>query len=456
MNIHAGNAQHIGARKEQQDSFGFSDPSVKHAVDHGGFVGVVADGMGGLSHGQEASSIAVRSFLAAYQAKTPGESVVDALTRSLMEANRAVVSMLGAGSAAQGGTTLAAAALLDEKVYWISAGDSRIYWLHGNELTRLTADHVYATKLNREVALGRSSWEAARNHPERGSLTSYLGQPEPALIDRNLKPLILHDNESIVLCSDGFYRGLSDGEITSHFSADPQHACASLVELVLAKDRKQQDNLTVIAFKAGDSKHWFARLSGPTLVSLLVALCSVLLLGAGGYLWFAGSLFSRTAAPAAKHEGASRPVTVSTKPSAPAPSKPLTPSPSSEIQRGAPAATPVPARAGRAGKVSSAKHGHEPSTGQKAARPPAEAAPAQQPPAPAADSATPPAQQETKPPDSPPAPAPTPVPAGPSTPADPAPQPPPPPEAVPPRSAGGLATAARAMAEILETDPYAV
>ena len=57
MKIVAGNAQHIGARQEQQDSFGFSDPGNEAFVAHGGFLGVVADGMGGLSHGSEAGRI---------------------------------------------------------------------------------------------------------------------------------------------------------------------------------------------------------------------------------------------------------------------------------------------------------------------------------------------------------------------------------------------------------------
>ena len=88
MNLKAGNAQHIGARPQQEDSFGFSDPTDKAFICHGGFLGIVADGMGGLTQGGAASTTAVRSFLASYQTKTPKESVVDALLRSLLETNR--------------------------------------------------------------------------------------------------------------------------------------------------------------------------------------------------------------------------------------------------------------------------------------------------------------------------------------------------------------------------------
>ena len=41
-----GNAQHIGARSEQQDSFGFSAFDDAGFVSHAGVLAVVADGMG--------------------------------------------------------------------------------------------------------------------------------------------------------------------------------------------------------------------------------------------------------------------------------------------------------------------------------------------------------------------------------------------------------------------------
>lgn len=295
MKFSAGNAQHIGEREQQQDSFGFSDPSDKAFVRHGGFLGVVADGMGGLSNGQEASAAAVRSFLAAYQAKPPSESVVDALSRSLGEANQAVRRIVENCPANVAGTTLAAAAVLDSELYWIAAGDSRIYWLHDNELIQLTADHIYAATLNREVALGRISRSEAESHPERASLTSYLGQAEPVFTDRNLKPLLLDDGDNVVLCSDGFYRALSPDEIIDGFRGNPQGACNSLVELVLSKHRKQQDNLTVIAMKT-KAKSGLARLSRRARLLLAAAACLILLAIAAG-LWFGEYSFLHRSSP---------------------------------------------------------------------------------------------------------------------------------------------------------------
>ena len=253
MRFAVGNAQDIGARPEQQDAFGFSDPRDETFVSHGGFLGVVADGMGGLSHGSEASHVAVRAFLRSYELKSPGESIREALRRSLLEANRAVVSLAEkAGSADGVGTTLAAAVLHQNELHWISAGDSRIYLLHGNCLTRITSDHVYAKKLNDEVAEGKITRAQAHSNSEREALTSYLGQPDLEETDSNARPFPLLVADRVILCSDGFYHALSKSEIVQAFKGKMQAACEKLVKQALAKHRSKQDNLTVIALAGLD------------------------------------------------------------------------------------------------------------------------------------------------------------------------------------------------------------
>jgi PPM family protein phosphatase len=246
MNITVGNAQHIGARQEQQDSFGFSDPRAEAFVSHGGFLGIVADGMGGLSHGSEASHTAVQTFLQSYQSKVPSESIPDALSRSLSAANEAVVALADQLGSADGmGTTLAAAVVHHDSLYWISAGDSRIYICHGNRLVRVTSDHVYASLLNEEVAKGTLSRAEAQENSERAALTSFLGDLKE--VDRSLRPFALRKGDRVLVCSDGLYRALTEAEITKAFRRDPQTACDTLVERAIAKQRKQQDNLTIIA-----------------------------------------------------------------------------------------------------------------------------------------------------------------------------------------------------------------
>jgi len=290
MRFAAGNAQNIGARPQQQDAFGFSDPSDRAFVTHGGFLGVVADGVGGLTHGSEASQSAVRAFLQAYRLKSPAEPIREALARSLRAANTAVLRVASAPSAEGAGTTLIAAVLHGQSLYWISAGDSRIYLLHDSRLTRVTSDHVYARELDEQAAQGLISRDEALNHSERGSLTSYLGQPEPKEVDRNTRPLGLEPDDCVILCSDGFYRALDELEIVGGFRGDLQRGCDDLVGQVLAKQRKRQDNLTVIALKCGSrSGKWQSQAQGNTRSRMpLFALAALFLavLSAGAGYWY--------------------------------------------------------------------------------------------------------------------------------------------------------------------------
>ena len=307
MAFAAGNAQNIGARAQQQDAFGFSDLSDRKFVAHGGFLGVVADGMGGLANGTEASLGAVRAFLAAYTRKSPEEAIPDALSRSLREANGEVLRLAANSAGDELGTTLVAAALHDGVLHWLSVGDSRIYLLHGSELIQLTTDHIYAKDLNAKAAEGRISKDEAENHPERASLTSYLGQAEPKEVDQNRHPLAIAAEDCVVLCSDGLYRSLSEEEIVAAFQEGLQPACDALVAKVLAKRRRQQDNLTIIALKElPKSKGGFGNPGGARPLTVLLAMLIVCVLSAGAGYWYGQSL-PENKAPAPAEDIVSKP-----------------------------------------------------------------------------------------------------------------------------------------------------
>ncbi len=242
-----GNAQHLGSRKEQQDSFGFSDPNEEGFVSHGGFLAVLADGMGGLDHGRAASSLAVKTFLDAYHCKTEQEEIPLALERAALEANAAVWSLAEqAGSEGNVGTTLVAAAFDQNSLHWISVGDSALYLFRDESLSLLTTSHIYANELDEKAATGSISHETALNDPQREALTSYLGIRELQEMDRSTEPFLLLAGDRIVLCSDGLFKTLTTPELSAELSADPQQACEALVQKTLEKGLDHQDNITVL------------------------------------------------------------------------------------------------------------------------------------------------------------------------------------------------------------------
>lgn len=245
MQISPGNCQHIGARDSQQDAFGFSDKDDLPFLAHGGVLAVVADGMGGMSHGGEASHLTVKIFLQCYMAKLFDEAIPMAMSRALHEANQAVANLSKEVGEENVGTTLVAAVVYDNALYWVSVGDSRIYLLRQGRLTQLTQDHVLAVELDRDAANGLISLEDAQNHPERPALTSYLGLPELDLIDQNPEPLQLLAGDKVLLCSDGLYAAVDANEIAACSINDSQQWAEVLVATVLSKERPGQDNLTV-------------------------------------------------------------------------------------------------------------------------------------------------------------------------------------------------------------------
>jgi len=322
MTLSPANAQDIGAREQQQDSFGFSNFNDSAFVLHGGVVAVVADGMGGMAHGNAASQTAVRSFLSGYAAKSPQESIPQALDRALKNANKAVVNLARSAGLEDGmGTTLVAAAVHHGSLYWISAGDSRVYLLRNGQVSKLNADHIYANELRQDMVEGKLSRAEAMGNAQRGDLTSYLGLDEVPEIDRNLRPFPIHTGESVILCTDGLYRGLREDEIAASFQGDPQTACERLVQRVLAKHLPHQDNITVIALKCGPKG---ARTRGAH-TKIAVAVSSVFFLaalGLGGYWWW------RTEHPASEPVAANQeapPVATAAPPAAAIPTPPSNP-----------------------------------------------------------------------------------------------------------------------------------
>lgn len=243
------NYQHIGSRKAQEDAFALSDLANEAMIRHSGVLAVVADGMGGLAHGDEASSAAVDTFMMQYAACNGDipEPIPQCLDRALLASNEAVFSLaLQQGKVLAVGTTLVAAVIYHNQLHWISVGDSRIYHCRNGQARPLNKDHIYANKLLEDVLNNRITRSEAENHPERGYLTSYLGIQNLPEIDRSEEPLILEPGDTVMLCSDGLYNTLSDNEIMETLQNSSVHTAELLVETVLSRNNPHQDNVTAV------------------------------------------------------------------------------------------------------------------------------------------------------------------------------------------------------------------
>jgi len=265
-----GKAQIQGRRKEQQDGVGFNCQEEDGVVPRGGILAVVADGVGGLSHGKAASELAVRTFLQAYHQAPKHKSIHEALFFALHKANSAVCEFAKTqGAQGDCGTTLVAAAVQPQtmSLHWVSVGDSRLYLLRGQQWAQVTVDNNYAGYLMKQAvkqpAEGESEAEAevdaeaedrAATEREMMALTSFLGKRDLSEIDRSIRPLALEAGDWLMLCSDGLYNALGGKEMLACLHGTPQDACEALVRAALAKNHPVQDNATaaILAFHAKD------------------------------------------------------------------------------------------------------------------------------------------------------------------------------------------------------------
>ncbi|WP_083900953.1 PP2C family serine/threonine-protein phosphatase [Azospirillum sp. B4] len=282
MKVMPGNAQHIGRRPEQQDTFGFFGFADGGFRRHGGVLMVVCDGMGGLANGGIASQVAVDAATAAYAGKSPSESIPAAMRRAVAEAHAAVIHHTN--GADQAGTTIVTAVVHADRLYWASVGDSRLYLFRkGCAPVLLTVDDTLATLLDARCERGEISPETAASDPHREALTSFLGSdtpPEPVV---NQDGYGLRSGDRVLACSDGLYRALSGDEMASLvLNTQPMQAAERLAEAAMATGNPYQDNITATLFALEDrARIWWAwpAIAGGG------ALLAATAIGGGLWLW---------------------------------------------------------------------------------------------------------------------------------------------------------------------------
>jgi serine/threonine protein phosphatase PrpC len=225
--------------------------------------------MGGMEFGDAASRTATQAFLSAYQTKTAAETIPAALERSTRTANDAVVALAHTYGLSEGmGTTLVAVALRDSELYYISVGDSGVFHLRGGALRMINHPHVFANLLDAAVARGTMSQADAQNHPERESLTSFIGTESLEEIDRNVEPFPIAEGDVILLASDGLFKTLSQEEMVASIASvngNRQSLPDALVDQTIARKRDHQDNVTVLSIAVESESASDGRVQAPAL-----------------------------------------------------------------------------------------------------------------------------------------------------------------------------------------------
>jgi PPM family protein phosphatase len=235
---------HIGRRRmRNEDAWG-----VERFAD-GAVLAAVADGMGGLHHGDQASEAAVTALFHTVAAGWSGiqeGSTPDpeALLRAGIRAAQEAVRHIAAGRDGYCGTTLTAAFVRGEEAWLVHTGDSRGYATSGDTLLRLTRDHNLFETM-RELELMPE--QEARRHPGGRALVSALGiAPD---VDIDLCRVPVSPGERLLLCSDGLWEVLGDPAIGAACSADTSPADTVQALTRAALQRGGRDNITAVVLQ---------------------------------------------------------------------------------------------------------------------------------------------------------------------------------------------------------------
>lgn len=239
-----GNAQHIGARKEQQDSFGITSAD-SDAVAANGLFAVVADGMGGMNNGAVLSNAAVQAAIRSFQNEPAEKNDEATMLRILKRAREAVAST----GVTDGGTTFIAVLIKNMQLHFVSVGDSRICLMRNGGLIQLNREHVYGRELDDLAVNGVLSELEAERDSQRHALTSYLGMPQEMMVDRNINPIPLYYGDKVILMSDGVYGYMPEAELTQCLLQKPMKAANAVYNVLVSGQNPNQDNFTIVVLE---------------------------------------------------------------------------------------------------------------------------------------------------------------------------------------------------------------
>lgn len=231
--------QDIGARDDQQDSYGMTDINQYSQY---GVMAVVADGMGGLANGKAVSSALVRTFVEGFGVVAAYARCSDALLDLAIRANEQINRMLQGQE--RSGSTLVTALIKGGRLFFLTVGDSRLYLYRGGALLQLNREHIYQEELavkavNRQVTIQQVSGDR-----QSQSLTSYFGIGKIPCIDRNHEGIKLLPGDRLLLSSDGVFGTLSQEQMEQALSLPLQEAAQTLGNMVREAEKPYQDNNT--------------------------------------------------------------------------------------------------------------------------------------------------------------------------------------------------------------------
>ena len=221
------------------------DTVLAEELPDGSILLAVADGVGGLSQGEVASTEAVRVLrdeIGRASLDDPASVMKDAF--SLANQRVRALAQQREGQAAMA-STLVAALVRDGRAWLAHVGDSRAYLLHESRLQQLTQDHSLVAE---QIRAGTIQPEEADSVSYGNLITRGIGVEETIEADA-FGPHELPPSMPLLLCSDGLYRVLRDSEFAQILSTGDLQAMAERL-VQRANEEGGPDNISVVILRS--------------------------------------------------------------------------------------------------------------------------------------------------------------------------------------------------------------
>jgi protein phosphatase len=244
--IEAASLTDIGRqRSNNEDSYLYWEPDSDDDFRRKGRLAIVADGMGGYEGGQEASRLAVETVREVYD-NAFGDDPQRILSEAFESAHQNIQRFALDHPQFYGmGTTCTALSIVGHQLHFAHVGDSRLYLIRGESISRLTRDHSYVGRL---VESGIVRSEDAESHPQRHILTAALGSGRDVTPHIPEHPVPLEEGDILLLCTDGLWGVVGDADLACvSRSNTPAGACQKLVTMAL--ERGGPDNITLLLLR---------------------------------------------------------------------------------------------------------------------------------------------------------------------------------------------------------------
>jgi len=231
-----------GRRSNNEDYVIFYAPENPDDRRNNGCVYIVADGVGGASKGERASSFAAKKVLYEYQ-KSPKIDPAIRLKQAIIQANHEIFEYAESRDIRMA-TTMAVAVVIGTTLIVANVGDSRVYLIRNKDVQQITRDHNIVGELVRDNVMTE---EEALKSKAKNKLTRSIGGNDEVHVDI-FGPIELFPDDRIFLCSDGLTRYALKKDIARLTdSGSPEQIVKDAIAFAKKQGHGGADNISVIA-----------------------------------------------------------------------------------------------------------------------------------------------------------------------------------------------------------------